>query len=49
MRAFSFDHLVGADQECRWERDPDCLCGLQIDHELESGRLLDREIASICA
>src|SRR5262245_54737542 len=24
-------------------RQPECLCGLQIDHEIQLGRLLDRE------
>lgn len=39
------DHLVGARQDRLRYRDPERLCGLQIDHKFEFGRLLDRQIA----
>src|SRR6266550_3995232 len=42
--AHSFDHLVGAHQNCRRDGNahrPRCL---QIDHEVKFGRLLDRQI-----
>jgi hypothetical protein len=26
-----FDHLVGAGKEHRWDRESECLCGLEID------------------
>src|SRR5258708_40293154 len=42
-----FDHLVGAlQQRCR-HFDAKRLCGLQIDHQFELGRLLDRQVARL--
>jgi hypothetical protein len=37
-----FDHLVGAADERRWHGEPDRLCGLEIDDEAESRRVLHR-------
>src|SRR5438105_8121649 len=45
--ASSFDHLVGAGEECRWHNDAKRLCGLQIDHQLELGRLFDRQVGRL--
>ena len=41
----SFDHLVGAQQECLWDREAERLDGCQIDDKLELGRLLDRKVS----
>ena len=40
-----FDHFVGESQQCRRDREPERLCGLHVDHQLEPGRLLDRQIS----
>ena len=37
-----FDHLVGTQQNRGWQIDPDRLCSLEVEDELEFGRLLDR-------
>src|SRR5438876_7563190 len=42
-----FDHLVGAGEQCRWHNDAKRLCGLQIDHQLELGRLFDRQVGRL--
>src|SRR5215218_8023433 len=45
----SFDDLVGA-RENRWrDRQPERLRGLQVDHQLESGRLLHRQVGGLGA
>src|SRR5215467_5083387 len=38
------DHVVGADEDRLRDRQPERLGGLEIDHQLELGRLLDRQI-----
>ena len=40
-----FDHFVGESQQFRRDREPERLCGLHVDHQLEPGRLLDRQIS----
>src|SRR6266550_3384362 len=30
-----FDHFVGESQQCRRDREPERLCGLHVDHQLE--------------
>jgi len=37
----SLDHLVGAKQQRGRNRQAECLCGLEIDHQLECRGLLD--------
>ncbi len=39
----SLDQLVGTQHKCRWDSEPECLCGLEVDHQLELSRLLDRD------
>jgi hypothetical protein len=39
----SFDHLVGGDQQRMRDGEIERLRGRQIDHEIEFGRLLDRD------
>src|SRR4051794_6848314 len=40
----SFDHLVGAGEERRWNREAECFGGLQVDEKLEPDCLLDWQI-----
>jgi hypothetical protein len=40
----SADHLVCQDEECRGHRQAKCLRGLQVDHQLELGGLLDGQV-----
>jgi hypothetical protein len=40
----SLDDLVGAGEDRRWDRQPERFRGLQIDHQLELRRLLDRKL-----
>src|SRR5262250_2055713 len=47
--AHSFDHLIGAQQDCRRQIDTDGRSGLQIHHHLELGGLLDRQIGGLGA
>ena len=42
-----FDHLVGASEKRRWDGYADCLCGFEIDDEIEFGGLLHRKIARL--
>jgi hypothetical protein len=48
-RAASFDHVVGAadqrQRDCKAER----LRGLEIDHEVDLGRLQHRQVGGFCA
>src|SRR2546425_10499175 len=48
-RAASLNHLVGAQQQLARYGDTDRFRGLQVDHELELSRLLDRQIAGFRA
>src|SRR5262249_48794515 len=48
-RASSFDHLVGAGEQWEWDSEAECLGGAQVDHQLELGRLQDRQLAGLCA
>src|ERR1700686_5437747 len=40
----SFDHLVGTEQQGLRHRDAKRLGGFEVDHQLELGRLLNRNI-----
>src|SRR5258706_1082270 len=44
MRPGSFDDLVGAGEDRWWDRQAERLRGLEIDDQLEPGRLLDRKV-----
>src|SRR5258708_40179077 len=39
-----FDHLVGAREQYRRNIKSECLCRLEIENQLEFGRLFDRNI-----
>src|SRR5215813_15282725 len=43
----SFNHLVGAQHQARGDLVTDSLRRLEIDHQLETGRLLDREVGRL--
>ena len=45
----SFNHLVGAGEQRRWHLDAERLGGFEVDHELEFGRLLHRQIGGLRA
>ena len=47
--AHLFDHLVGAQQDSQSARQAERFGGLEIDHQLELGRLLDRQIGGLFA
>jgi hypothetical protein len=36
-----FDHLVGAGEQRGWHLEAERVGGLEVDHQLELGRLLD--------
>ena len=36
------DDLVGTSEESGWDREAECVGGLEVDDQLEFGRLLDR-------
>src|SRR5258708_29431759 len=44
-----FYHLVGSGEECLADGEADRLGGFQIDHQLELGRILNRQIAHLGA
>ena len=41
-RLHSFDHLVGEQKERFRDREPKCFRGLEVDSQVELGRLLSR-------
>src|SRR5262245_2027050 len=43
----SLDDLIRPGQERRWDRQTEGLGGLEVDDELELGRLLDGEVARL--
>ena len=45
--AASFDHLVGALQECARDCQAECFCGLEIYDQLEFDWGLDGELAGL--
>src|SRR5450830_1866127 len=48
-RAVSFNHLVGGVQQARRHGEAERLGGLEVDHKLGFHRLLNRQVARLCA
>src|SRR5262245_16200632 len=48
-REVSFDHLVGAGEQCRWNGNTDGPSGLNVQDQFELGRLHDREVGGFLA
>jgi hypothetical protein len=44
QKASLFDHLIGAAEQCWWDRQPKRLGGRQVDDQIELGWLLDRDV-----
>src|SRR5260221_1724158 len=42
---FSFDHLIGAAEQHRWHFEAECSRSLEINTQLEFGRLVKRDIS----
>src|SRR6516165_6597669 len=47
--ASSLDHLVGAAEQQRGHVEADCLCATDVDHQLEPGRLYNRQVGGLGA
>src|ERR1700675_3334007 len=47
--ARSLDHLVGGCQNLGWNFEPECPGGLEVDRQLETGRLLHRQVGRLGA
>ena len=45
----SFDHLVGGGEERRWNIKAECLCRLEIDHQLVLHRRLHWQVGGLFA
>jgi len=43
------DDLIGAGEQGLRDREPECLCGVQVDNQLEFRRLLDCQIGRLRA
>src|SRR5262245_2205579 len=46
-RVVSFDHLVRAGEQGRWDFEPDAFCGAEIDHQLEFRGLDDGQVGRL--
>ena len=44
-----FDHFVGGSEQFIWNGNAERLGGLEIDQKLKCRRLLDRQVAGVCA
>jgi hypothetical protein len=47
QQATSFDHAIGAGEQCRWHAEAERLRSLEIDNQVKLGRLLDRNVSRL--
>ena len=45
----SFEHIIGASEHRGRNGQPQLFCGLQVDGQIEFGRLFDWKVAWFCA
>jgi hypothetical protein len=48
QKASLFDYLIGARKQRTRDGEAECLGGFEVDHELELGRLFNRQITRLC-
>jgi hypothetical protein len=48
-RAASFDHLVGAGEQCRWHSESERIRRLEIKHQIVLDRRLHRQVGRLFA
>ena len=44
-----FDHLIDTGEQRRWHGEAECLCSLEVDHQLVLGRRLNRHVGRLLA
>jgi hypothetical protein len=42
-----FDDLISSHKQCCGDRDTECIGSLEINHQLEFGRLFDRNVGDL--
>jgi hypothetical protein len=47
IQAASLDHLVGAREQRLRDRKAERLCGFEVDHQFDLGRLFDRQVCGV--
>src|SRR5262245_1255809 len=49
VRSSLLDHSIRTHKNRLWDREPECFCSFHADHQLEFGRLFNRQIGGLCA